>query len=285
MKINVHSMLLISLSLSIIVLLIIRIRIITKYTEKFKKNSGIELGGSMTIGTREIQEDCYFLKESRNGVLMVLADGMGEAYGGRIASRTAVSTFSDLFESYNALDNPQYFFKKAFHSSNNEILKVLDCGGKGMASLASAIVYNNKLFYSSVGNVKIYVHRNGDLIPITTGHTLDAIAKREFCRGKITKEEAIYLLETQRVYNYLGQDEFCDLEIFDTPVTLIKNDIVVLMTDGVYDLLSYNEIEKTLNKSISCSQMAYEIIEKVNCYKQKNKDNASIILLKVGSKY
>ena len=104
------------------------------------------------------------------------------------------------------------------------------------------------------------------------------------CRGKITKEEAIYLLETQRVYNYLGQDEFCDLEIFDTPITLIKNDIVVLMTDGVYDLLSYNEIEKTLNKSISCSQMAYEIIEKVNCYKQKIKDNASIILLKVGSK-
>lgn len=281
MKINVHSMLLISLSLFIVVLLIIRIRIITKYTEKLKKNSGIELGGSMTIGTREIQEDCYFLKESRNGVLMVLADGMGEAYGGRIASRTAVSTFSDLFESYNALDNPQYFFKKAFHSSNNEILKVLDCGGKGMASLASAIVYNNKLFYASVGNVKIYVYRNGDLVSMTTGHTLDALAKKEFLRGKITKEEALYLLDKQRVYNYLGQDEFCDLEIFDTPVTLIKNDIVILMTDGVYDLLSYKELEQVLNKPISCNQIAYEIIEKVNLSKQQDKDNASIILLRV----
>lgn len=285
MGINIHGILLICLSLAIIFLLIIKIRIINEYSENLEGSSYMELGGSMTIGTREIQEDCYFLKESKNGVLMVLADGMGEVYGGRIASRTAVDTFLNLFESYNALDNPQYFFKKAFYNSNNEILKALDCGSRGMASLASAIVHNDKLFYSSVGNVKIYVHRNGDLIPITTGHTLDAIAKREFCRGKITKEEAIYLLETQRVYNYLGQDEFCDLEIFDTPITLIKNDIVVLMTDGVYDLLSYNDIEKTLNKSISCSQMAYEIIEKVNCYKQKNKDNASIILLKVGSKY
>ena len=266
MIVDTYSIFLISLILIIIILLIVR-RNIIKNIEDSKKQDVMELGGSMTIGSKEVQEDCYYFKDTKNG--------------GRIASQTAVSTFSDIFASYNAFENPQYFFKKAFNSANKEILKVLDCGGRGMASLSSAIIYNNKLFYASVGNVKIYVYRNGDLVPMTTGHTLDALARKEFLRGKITKEEALYLLDKQRVYNCLGQDEFCDLEIFDTPVTLIKNDIVILMTDGVYDLLSYKELEQVLNKPISCNEIAYEIIEKVNLSKQQDKDNASIILLRV----
>ena len=280
MIVDTYSIFLISLILIIIILLIVR-RNIIKNIEDSKKQDVMELGGSMTIGSKEVQEDCYYFKDTKNGILMVLSDGMGEVYGGRIASQTAVSTFSDIFASYNAFENPQYFFKKAFNSANKEILKVLDCGGRGMASLSSAIIYNNKLFYASVGNVKIYVYRNGDLVPMTTGHTLDALARKEFLRGKITKEEALYLLDKQRVYNCLGQDEFCDLEIFDTPVTLIKNVIVILMTDGVYDLLSYKELEQVLNKPISCNEIAYEIIEKVNLSKQQDKDNASIILLRV----
>lgn len=279
---ELHNILLISLSIGVLLLLIIRWNILKAAMRPLPVEQKLDMGGSMTIGTREVQEDCYLLKESRDVTLMVLADGTGNAYGGRIAARTAVEVFADIFSSFNMLDNPKCFFRKAFSSANREILKALDNGQKGASSLAAAIVYQNKLFYSVVGNVRVYVYRKGDLIPVSTGHTIDVLAKDGFVSGKITRTEALSILESQRIYNFLGQDGFCDIELFDEPITLISNDIVILMTDGIYALLSYAEIEETLIKKLSSEKMAFEIIEKVNKHQQEDKDNASILLLKTG---
>lgn len=249
--------------------------------EKISRINPMEMEGSLTIGTREVQEDCFCCQENRGVCFLALADGMGEPYGGRIAARTAIHTISDLFGSYNSLDNPQYFFRKSFHAANREILKALDHGAKGTASLATTIVYQNKLFYGLVGNVKVAVYRKGTLVELSVGHTIDRLAQERFTTGVITRSEAIALLENQRLYNYLGQDGYCDLELFDTPVSLLMGDIVVLMTDGLYDLLTVPEIEQILGQNQPCEQMAYAMTQKVNSHPKEEKDNAGIVLLKV----
>ncbi len=91
------------------------------------------------------------------------------------------------------------------------------------------------------------------------------------------------LLENQRLYNYLGQDEFKDIEYFDAPVRLRQGDIVVLMSDGIYDLLGFKEIEDVLGRISGCQQKAFDIIELVNQNPTAEKDNASIILLGIGN--
>ena len=48
---------------------------------------GYETGASKTIGSREIQMDYYTIEENENGLLAVLADGMGKEAGGRIAKK------------------------------------------------------------------------------------------------------------------------------------------------------------------------------------------------------
>ena len=101
---------------------------------------GPDLGASMTIGSREVQEDCYDTLSTPSGLLIVLADGMGKAYGGRIASRLAVETFVDLFRDYNAFDNPQYYFRKAFAAANRAILNALENGPPGVAIVGAARV-------------------------------------------------------------------------------------------------------------------------------------------------
>lgn len=279
---ELYNILLISFSSMIVVLLIIKCNI-PKQNKTTTILKLLDVSGCMTIGTREVQEDCYVTKDSPNGTLLALADGIGEPFGGRIAARTVISVVSDIFDTYNALDNPNYFFRKSFQTANREILKALKNGINGKTSLTTAIVFENKLFYAVVGNVKIAVFRNGDLVEITTGHTIDNLAREEFVTGKITRQEAIRLLESQRLYNYLGRDGFSDLELFDTPVNLVHGDVVALMSDGVYDLLTFSELEESLKKSIPTDKMALEIIQKVNENKCDNKDNASIVLLKVGS--
>lgn len=246
------------------------------------KKTEPDMGGAMTIGTRQVQEDCYFMKETNAGRLLVVSDGMGEAYGGRIAARTAIETFRDIFEDYNAFDNPQYFFKKAFHTANKEILKALDNGQNGRASLASTVIYRNKMYYAVVGNVKICVYRKGDLIQVSTGHTVDCLAQKGFLSGKLTRQEGIALLENQRIYNFLGQDGFCEVELFDEPIRLYSDDTVLIMTDGVYDLLSWQDIEEVLKKGGSCSKMALEIVGKINRNSEEEKDNATILFTRIG---
>ena len=167
-----------------------------------------DVGSSMTIGGREVQEDFVGTLATQTGLVAVLADGMGKAYGARIASRTAVETFLDLFRDYNAFDNPQYYFRKSFHAANRAILRELGDEGYGAASVGVAMIRENWLFYAVVGNVKLCVFRNGDLVPVSAGHTLDVLAEQSFRTGRLSREDALVMLENHRLYNYLGQDSF-----------------------------------------------------------------------------
>lgn len=240
------------------------------------------LGSSMTIGNREVQEDYYFHGQKNGVTLLVVADGNGETYAGRIASQTGVKIFRDLFQTYNKFENPKYFFKKSFQSANKAILHELDNGQKGSTSLAVAMVDKNKLYYSSVGNVKIFVFRKGDLVQITCGHTLETLAKQEFSQGKITRSDALAMLEDSRLYNYLGQEDFRELEIFDEAIDLREKDIVMLATDGLYDLLTVREIEDLLKQKKNMQKIAFDLIEMVNQSLKEEKDNSAVVLFKIG---
>ncbi len=238
-----------------------------------------DIGSCMTIGSRDVQEDAAASMESGAGIMAVLADGAGKTYGGRIAAKIATDTCVEIFKDYNAFNNPQYYFRKAFHCANREILKAVGDENRGSAGAGCVLLRDGYLYYALAGNVKICVFRDGALIPVSTGHTVSVLAEKKFHEGKISRQEALVLLENHRLYNYLGKDDFKDIEFFDAPVRLKAEDIVVLMSDGVYDLLGVREVERVLAGEGTCQQKALEIIEKVNQDASDDKDNASIVLI------
>ncbi len=246
-----------------------------------KKKGTVDIGKSMTIGSRETQEDQIEVAQTSEGIMAVLADGAGQTYGGRIAAKTATQACVEIFKDYNAFNNPQYFFRKAFNCANREILKALGDERRGTASAGCILIRHGFLYYALVGNVKICVFREGNLVPVSVGHTVSVLAEQKFHEGSISREDALTLLENQRLYNYLGQDEFRDIEYVDAPIHLKAKDIIILMSDGVYDLLSFKEMEMVLQKEAGCQTKAFEIIELINRNANPTKDNASIILLGV----
>lgn len=235
------------------------------------------IGQCMTIGDREVQEDNYGVLSNQTGTLLVLADGMGRKYGGKIAGRVAVETFVDLFKEYKAFEKPQYYFRKAFHAANRAILNKVE-DGRGSASVAAALIANNTLYYALVGNIKIAVYHGGDLVPVSEGHTIDVLARQKYLQGSLTKESAIELLDRHRLYNFVGQDGFKDIEFFSQPLPLCAGDTVVLISDGVYETLRWREIEQELAQGKDAQRQALRIIERVNQSKLPNKDNASIVI-------
>lgn len=270
--------------LALFLLLFMLCRCIMALAEREKK---CETGSCKTIGSREVQEDFFGITKSKEGLLAVLADGMGKELGGKIAAKKIVEVFEELFGEYNAADHPFYFFQKAFQTANREILKLFD-DERGSA-VASAVMLQESprqgefpmMYYAIVGNVKIAVFRNGELIPVGNGHTIDVLAQDKYYHGDITREDALAMLNTTRIYNYIGRDNFKNIEFYDTPIQLRKNDVVVLMSDGIYEGMEWKELEEFLGRKAGCQQIALDVVEYING-KKGAKDNASIVLIKIG---
>lgn len=227
------------------------------------------VGRAMTIGTRQVQEDSYGICQGPDAFMAVLADGMGRDYGGKVSSRIAVETVKDMFSCYQSSENPAYFFRRAFHAANAAILGELD-DGRGGASVGAVLIRDGFLYYAVAGNVKVAVCRGGELVQLSTGHTVGMLAEGRFMEGSITRQQALELLEDKRLYNYVGQDGFEEIEFFDTPVRLKERDTVVLMSDGLYEGVDWKTIEELLAGRGKCQQKAYDIIEAANTGIQKS---------------
>ena len=261
------------LFLCIVVLHILR----TKQLDPLKRFLGeeYELGAASTFGSRTIQQDYFGVKNNQGVLLMLLADGIRE--NGEIAAKLAVDTFRNLFYDTNLIKKPQYFFKRAANATQNKISNTLE-ERQGETSLAAVILSGDQLFYSLIGNCRVTVFRGGDLIPVSEGQTLDVLAKHRYEEGRISKQETLALLDRHRRYNVLGQDSFQEIEIFSKPISLLDNDMVVLMSEGVFNTLRWVELEEVLSKKKSVQALADEIINLVNDSPMVDKDNASILI-------
>ncbi|MGN0161118.1 MAG: PP2C family protein-serine/threonine phosphatase [Lachnospiraceae bacterium] len=182
----------------VVIIIILELVKIT-YHPKPSADNKPDVGTCMTIGDRDIQEDQTAVLTTLAGTMAVLADGAGKMYGGRIAGRIAVNTCVEIFKDYNAFNNPQYYFRKAFHAANKEILKELGDENRGTASIACVLIRLGYLYYALAGNVKICIFREETLIPVSTGHTVAVLAEQKFREGKISRQDALELLENQRL--------------------------------------------------------------------------------------
>ena len=144
------------------------------------------------------------------------------------------------------------------------------------------MIKDRRLYYAAVGNVKAAVYRNHELVPVTSGHTISVLARQRYEEGKLTRQEADSLLDHHRLYNYVGQDGFRDIEFFDTPISLYGGEYVVLMTDGIYEGVRWKELEDCLESGGKCQDMAFEMVELLNRSEEEDKDNGAVVVVKVG---
>ena len=208
---------------------------------------------------------------------MVLADGIGA--NGEFAAKIAVDTFRELFNDVNSADKPQYFFQRATYAAQRKIMNTLE-ERQGETSLAAVMINGGQMFYTLAGNCRVTVFRGGDLIPVSEGQTVDVLARHCYREGRISKQETLALMENHRRYNVLGQDSFREIELFDKPILLKPQDLVVLMSAGVFETLRWVELEEVLAKKIPVQNLADEIISLVNKSPKLDKDNASLLVFR-----
>lgn len=238
-------------------------------------NPRFKLGAASSFGTRAVQQDYFGVKELQGALLVVLADGFG--HNGELAAKFTVDTFRNLFVNKAILDKPQYFFRRAANASNKQILNTLE-ERQGESSAAAVMINNSQMFYMLIGNCRVAVFRNGDLIPVSEGQTIDVLARHRYEEGRISKQQTLALLDKHRRYNVLGQDSFEEIELFSKPLNLKPKDLIVVMSEGVFNTLRWKELEEILEQGDPPQILAETVIERVDKSAMVDKANATVLI-------
>ncbi len=236
------------------------------------------IGMAQTTGSRQVQADVVQVWQNRAGTMAVLADGIGSANTGAVCARIAADAILDRFEPYHVLNDPVYFYKSAFLEASRRIQRTVG-ERRGGASVGSVFLSRSHLYYAVAGDVRIAILRGQEIIPLSQGQTIDVLAAQAYADGKISRQDALWSMEEKRVWNYLGQDGFHEIEVCEQPVLLKQGDKVLLASKGIFEELSWSEIEDLLIDNASSQELAERMVGAADQKNHPQSDNGSVILI------
>ena len=235
-------------------------------------------------------EDCV---ESRPEIgIVVLADGMGGYNAGEVASGMATSLIAaGLANGWtkNALKKldreqssvySQELLKTEVAKANGAIFaasqKDPQCAGMG-TTLVACMFYDNFLTVGHIGDSRLYRMRNDTLEQITRDHSL---LQEQIDSGLISKEDARSSNNKNLVTRALGIDPEVETEIHSYEV--LEDDIYLLCSDGLNDMIEDEEIQMTLIALRSNLDLtARQLVQAAN--DAGGRDNISVMLIKVAA--
>jgi len=228
---------------------------------------------------REINQDDYLVHQ--NGYQMFLvADGMGGHSCGEVASQMAVDLVRrHASESMDQDVDPNKvigILYEAFHQANRKILEYADmnreCLGMG-TTLTMIWVQKCYGVIGHVGDSRIYMLRNKELIQLTEDHSLVA---ELFRKGEITKEEALIHPQKHVITRAMGIDETIRADFI--PVELQAGDELLLCTDGITNLICDDELRNMLMRVDSAKDTAKAMVNLAN--ERGGHDNSTVMIVR-----
>ena len=222
--------------------------------------------------------------------LVVLADGMGGHRGGEIASSMTVDTVIDTLQhslpniSAGEIDEASGFSREsiciqdAVVEANQKVFQASETNAehKGMGTTIVVLqFYNNSFSLAHIGDSRCYRVRGDKFEQITKDHSL---LQELIDRGFYTPEEARKSMNKNLVTRALGIDPVVMPDIQEDIV--LKNDIYLLCSDGLTDLVEDEDIYLTIKQfSANLEEAAKQLITKAN--QKGGKDNISVMLCRI----
>jgi len=181
---------------------------------------------------------------AEKGLLAIVADGMGGHCAGEVASRMAVETVSRAY--YRGDADITEALRAAFAEANREIHEAAahDPNLKGMGTTCTALVlHEGRAFSAHVGDSRLYMLRGGDVYLMTEDHS----AVMEMVKlGIITHEQARHHTDKNVILRALGTSSEVEVSTWEQPLDVCAGDQFLLCSDGLYDLVSDEEIKQVL---------------------------------------
>jgi PPM family protein phosphatase len=176
------------------------------------------------------EDHCGKVIQSKTSGLIAVADGLTSVEGGDLASERAVSTLVRSFRELSRSLQQTERLVRAVRSANYEIretaLTVPQLSGMS-TTLTTVAVTEGLMSAAHVGNGRVYLIRDGDIVQLSKDHTL---AAETGCPGE----------HGDRLTRQLGPELIIPVDLFE--IHLFEHDVVVICTDGLHRILSDEQI-------------------------------------------
>jgi PPM family protein phosphatase len=174
------------------------------------------------------------------GLLLVVADGMGGAQGGEVASRVAVETVA---QTYYALDGePEQILSESLREANRQIYKLALTHTElsGMGTTCTALVIRRGVAHSAhVGDSRLYLVRSRTIYQMTEDHS---VVKEMIKQGSLTLEAARNHPDRNLILRALGSRASVAVAAWEHSLPIKSGDCFILCSDGLHNLVTDDEI-------------------------------------------
>jgi protein phosphatase len=206
---------------------------------------------------RHANEDSYFARAP----LFAVADGMGGAQAGEVASRIAAGAFEQ--RSQVSTEEPaEGQLEEIAQAANRQIHQLAqeDSSRAGMGTtLTSALVRGDEVSFGHVGDSRAYVLRDGKLKRLTKDHSLVEELRRQ---GRLTEEEAEEHPQRSIITRALGPEPSVNVDTMTFPAR--DGDVFLLCSDGLTTMVSDDEIRQILVESRSLRSAVNKLVDAAN---------------------
>ena len=233
---------------------------------------GRSAGLSDTGRKRRQNEDAYVCEPP----LFAIADGMGGAQAGEVASGLAAAAFEEGAAAIHGEDGVATLVRAA----NARIFEraVHDPTVAGMGTTATVAVVDESagtVTLAHVGDSRAYRYRRGVLEQLTTDHSLVGELVRS---GRLTEDEAAVHPHRSVITRALGTD--ADVEVDTLTVEVVPGDLVLLCSDGLSAMVRDEEIARVLEATGAAPREAGEaLIAAANA--AGGEDNVTVVLFEL----
>jgi protein phosphatase len=220
---------------------------------------------------RRGNEDAYLARTP----LFVIADGMGGAQAGEVASQMAVKTMRQGLPDGGG--PPQELLAERIAEANHAIHEHsrADAERAGMGTTTTAVyVAGEEAAIAHVGDSRAYRLRDGRLEQLTDDHSLVEELRRQ---GKLTAEEAHEHPQKSIITRALGPEP--EVPVDRQTVPLRAGDLFLLCSDGLTSMVDDDVIARTLTGTGSLREAGQALIAAAN--EAGGRDNITVILFRV----
>jgi len=238
------------------------------------------LVADLTRKTASLQPDMRQHDIGPRGTLFVVADGMGGAAAGELASEMATDTiYAHLLKTWNDEDEvtPQRFayrLKEAVEVANASIHAHAkahpEVRGMGTTTTAAGVL-NDHLYLTQVGDSRAYLIRGGKAYQITKDQSL---MQRLVEAGELTEEEAAQSERRNIILQALGPDPKVKVDLTHQEVR--RGDILVLCSDGLSGQVKKDEIAQIVSTTPDLSAACDKLIALAN--ERGGPDNITVVI-------
>jgi len=225
---------------------------------------------------RTSNEDSFFVNGRTN--LFLVADGMGGHAAGEIASGIARDTLQELLAKPGAARNPTEALQAAAQAANARIYEAQRHTAEysGMGSTLTALMFSGGKYYvAQVGDSRAYLLRDGELSQLTKDHS---VVWHLFETGVLRKQDLSRHPQKNLITRSIGPHPQVEADIESGEA--LENDLFLLCSDGLTDVLADDAIHKILSDgAMDPQQIADTLVNAAN--KGGGPDNVTVVVVRL----